>query len=145
MTLFPSIPMESMESGDSGDSANQFRMLSFVADVYQKVDFGTPWKINFQSFSKKDPRGTSRRLEWRQRDPKGAQSHSQGSKREPKASPKVTKGTPKSAQRKPQARQRHPWEARGTGYTKDSFLILVSSFRIPRANKRGSLTTPAWE
>ena len=52
--------------------------------------------------------------------PKGPQRTAKvtpGEQKGPQSRPKGSQGNAKSPQRKPQARQRHPWEARGTRYT----------------------------
>ena len=124
-------------AGSAGPAGppGKFRTYDSAADVYQKIGFGPPWRVNFQGFSRKGPQGTPRRPKGSQREskgaprcpqggPKGAKESPRAPKREPRGAqsqpkgaqghPKGSQREPKVAQRKPKAPQRHPREAKGS-------------------------------
>jgi len=80
---------DSGDSTDSGDSADEFLTYDSAADVYQKIDFGTP---SGGSFSRIFEEGTTRHLQVSQREPKRAQGRPKASRRQPKTVPRSAKG-----------------------------------------------------
>ncbi len=83
-------------SAGSAGSAGKFQTPNSAADVYRKIDFGAPWRVNFQAFPRKGHKGP-------QGDPKGA-----------KESPRAPQDAHKAAQREPKRAQREPRHPKGS-------------------------------
>ena len=122
-------------SADSGDSGDEFLTPNSAADVYRKIDFGTPLDAQFSRIFREGATGDPKAA---QREPKGAQGRPKASQKGPKAAPRRDTRSPMTSKRDqkepngvPEEPKGAPWHSKGS--SKETYIHKNSRSTAPAA------------